>query len=168
MLGDVSPAEFIRRAQALRSDRALGERLVAAANAGEADYPPSPHVERQIYDGFWSDADARKLEAFHRARWEERVRIADDLEDPRLVWLARRLIFVERPHLLAPELHVGMATEKARRMMADSGGWTTLAKAAGDLAAMLPDMDAELAAPFLRLGAYLGSRADQAERVLSG
>ena len=32
MLSDVSPAEFVRRAQVLRSDRALVERLVAAAN----------------------------------------------------------------------------------------------------------------------------------------
>jgi len=63
MLGDVSPAEFERRARLLRSDRALVERLVAAANAGETVYPPSPFVERQIYAGFWSDADARKLEA---------------------------------------------------------------------------------------------------------
>ena len=171
MLGDVSPAEFIRRAQALRSDRAMVERLVAAANAGEVAYPPSPYVERQIYAGFWSDADARKLEAFHRASWEERVVIADDLEDPRLVWLARRIVFVERPHLLAPEHHAAMAAEKAGRMtadVADSAGWTTLTRAVGDLAAMLPGMDAVTAAPFLRLGAYLGSRADQAERVLSG
>jgi len=167
MLGDVAPAEFVRRARRLRSDRALVERLVAAANAGEASYPPSPFVERQIYDGFWSDSDARKLEAFHRSSWEERVMIADDLEDPRLVWLAWRLIFVEQPHLLAPEHHAAMAAEKAGRMMAvpaGSGGWTTLSKAADDLAAMLPDLDADVAAPFMRLRAYLETRRVEATR----
>jgi len=161
MLSDVTPAEFVRRARLLRSDRALVERLVAAANAGEAVYPPSPHVERQIYDGFWSDADARKLEAFHRSSWEGRVAIADDLEDPRLVWLARRLIFVEHPHLLATEHHDAMAAEKAGRMMADPancGGWTTLVRAADDLAAMLPGMDVDAAAPFIRLQAYIEAR----------
>ena len=84
--------------------------------------------------------------------------IADDLDDPRLVWLARRLIYVERPHLLAPEHHAAMAAEKAGRMMADaadSRGWTTLARAADDLGAMLPSMDADAAAPFIRLHAYI-------------
>jgi len=161
MLGDVAPAEFARRARLLRSDRALVERLVVAANAGEASYPPSPHVERQIYDGFWSDSDARKLEAFHRSSWEERVVIADNLEDPRLVWLARRLVFVERPHLLAPEHHSAMAAEKALRMMAGAGeaaGWTTLSRASDDLAAMLPGMDVDAAAPFARLQVYFDAK----------
>ena len=170
MLGDVSPAEFVRRAKGLRSDRALVERLVAAANAGEAAYPPSPHVERQIYDGFWSDADARKLEAFHRSTWKERAVIADHLEDPRLVWLARRLIFVEHPHLLAPEHHAAMAAEKAARLLADpagSGGWTTLARAADDLAAMLPGMNVDAAAPFIRLQAYIEDQTKQARLRLA-
>jgi exodeoxyribonuclease-1 len=169
MLGDVSPAEFVRRARLLRSDRALVERLVAAANAAETVYPSSPYIERQIYDGFWSDSDARKLEAFHGASWEERVVIADDLTDPRLVWLARRLIFVERPHLLMPEHHALMAAEKAARMMADSvnsAGWTTLAKAADDLAGMLPGMDVDTAAPFVRLQAYIEARRAEAQLML--
>ena len=169
MLGDVAPAEFVRRARLLRSDRALVERLVAAANAGETIYPPSPHVERQIYDGFWSDADARKLEAFHRASWEERVVIADDLDDPRLVWLARRIVFVEKPHVLAPEHHAAMAAEKAGRMMAapaDSGGWTTLSRAASDLVGVLADMDADTAAPFIRLQAYIETRRMEAQQRL--
>ncbi len=169
MLGDVSAAEFVRRARVLRSDRVLVERLVAAVNEAEKTYAPSPFVERQIYDGFWSGADAQKLEAFHRASWEGRVMIADDLEDPRLVWLARRLIFVERPEFLAPEHHASMVAETAGRMMAnkaESGGWTTLTRAAGDLAAMLPGLDADAAASVIRLRSYIAGCRAEAEQLL--
>lgn len=165
MLGGVDPGEYTRRARSLRSDRALVGRLVAFANAGEATYPPSPLVERQIYDGFWSDRDARRLEAFHGAGWEDRVGIADQLDDPRLVWLARRLIFVERPDLLAADHHGSMAAELARRLTADPanrGGWTTLDRAASDLATMLPGLDGADAEHFGRLGSYL---AEERQRL---
>ena len=164
LLGGVSPDEFVRRAHQVRSDPVLLERLVAAATDSEPVYPPSPYVERRIYDGFWSNADARKLEAFHAASWEDRVVIVDRLEDPRLVWLARRLIFVEQPHYLAPEHHVAMIGEVARRLMADaadSGGWTTLPKASSDLAAMMPSLDSSKVEDFQRLGSYF-------ERLLAG
>lgn len=163
MLGDVSPAEFARRAQTLRADRALVEQLVRVATSTEPAYPPSPYIERQIYDGFWSNADGRKLEAFHDASWERRAAIAESLEDPRLAWLARRLIFVEQPHLLAPEHHAAMAAQKAARLMADqtaSGGWTTLSKAASDLEAMLPNFEGATAEAFGRLAGYLRARRE--------
>jgi exodeoxyribonuclease-1 len=164
MLGGVDAGEYVQRARALRSDRALVERLVTASNAAETAYPPSPHVERQIYDGFWSDRDAGRLEAFHGARWEDRAGIAEQLEDPRLVWLARRLIFVERPELLGAEHRASMAAEKAARMMAGdghSGGWTTLAKASRDLEAMLPSLDGTDAENFGRLGAHLAKEMER-------
>lgn len=164
MLGDVSPAEFVRRAQTLRADRALVEQLVRAANAIETSYPPSPYVERQIYDGFWSDRDARRLEAFHGAGWEDRAGIADQLDDPRLVWLARRLIFVERPDLLTAEHRSLMAAHFAERLLADpanSGGWTTLDRAASVLATMLPELEEVAAEPFRRLVVFVeGRRAE--------
>ena len=130
MLGGLDAEEYARRARIVRSNRALNERLIAAANKAETVYSPSPHVERQIYDGFWSNADGQMLEAFHRAGWEERVVIAERLDDPRLVWLARRLVFVERPDLLHPDHHASMAREKTQRMMSETpGGWLTIGEA---------------------------------------
>jgi exodeoxyribonuclease-1 len=137
MLGGVEPAEFVRRARLLRSDRAFVKRLVTAANSTEIEYPLSPHVERQIYDGFWSQSDSRKLDAFHRADWDERVKIAERLEDARLVWLARRIIFVERPDLLHPDHYASIAREAAQRMMsATPAGWLTIGRAAEAAASM--------------------------------
>lgn len=157
-LGGVSANEFVRRAREVRSDHALVKRLVAAATETETTYAPSPYVERRIYDGFWSKADALKLEAFHAASWADRAAIADKLEDDRLAWLARRIVFVEQPDHLSPDRHAAMAGEIASRLMAgafDCGGWTTLPKASDDLAAMMPGLDPALEADFRRLGAYL-------------
>lgn len=158
LLDGVGVDEFLRRAREVRFDLALMERLVAAATASEPVYPPSPHVERRIYDGFWSKADARRLEAFHTASWTDRVVIADGLEDERLAWLARRLIFVEQPQHLAPERYAAIAEEIAGRLVADAfdcGGWTTLTVALESLAAMMPELEPTFEADFRRLGAYL-------------
>jgi exodeoxyribonuclease-1 len=169
LLGSDTPDEYARRAREVRSDFALMERLVAAATAAEPVYPPSPHVERRIYDGFWSSADARKLEAFHGASWADRVAIADRLEDERLAWLARRLIFVEQPNHLPPERHAAMADEIAKRLLADAfncGGWTTAERAASELSAMLPDLDSHTAEHFRRLGTYLAETINRARASL--
>ncbi|WP_374452780.1 exonuclease domain-containing protein [Phenylobacterium sp.] len=167
LLGSDTPDEYARRAREVRSDFALMDRLVAAATAVEPVYPPSPHVERRIYDGFWSSADARKLEAFHVASWADRVAIADGLDDERLAWLARRLIFVEQPNHLPPERHAAMADEIAKRLLADAfdcGGWTTLAVASESLATMLPELDPATEADFRRLGGYLEKLVGDARR----
>jgi exodeoxyribonuclease-1 len=123
--------EYVRRGRLIRSDTELTNRLLAVANATATAYEPSPHVERQIYDGFYSRADERLLYDFHSGSWEERVAIADKFHDSRATWLARRLIFAERPHLLAQHHRAAMASEKAARMTAEDdecGGWMTLAK----------------------------------------
>jgi exodeoxyribonuclease-1 len=156
MLGDVTATVFERRAQVIRSDRALVKRLVAAATAAETEYPPSPFYERQIYSGFWSNDDAQKLEDFHEASWERRAQIAEELEDPRLVWLARRLIWVEQPEMLASEHRDAMAKEKAQRMMSDEpAGWLTIDGALKALAAMGAELEGGAGD---RLGVYLAEK----------
>jgi hypothetical protein len=83
------------------------------------------------------------------------------LDDPRLIWLARRLIFVERPDLLPVEHHELMAAQLAGRLVADPancGGWTTVHRAASDLATILSGLDEMAAGPFHRLSAYLDAR----------
>lgn len=168
----VAPEEqdlFERRGRWVRRDCEFVLRVLRASAANETEYPPSPHVERQIYDGFWSGADARRLQAFHAAEWPERVRIADELEDRRLAWLARRIIWVERPEL-CPEPHAtALAEEKARRLLAadgESGGWNTLEKASAELTNILDGLGADAASPFLKLAEYLSHRRAHCERLL--
>lgn len=95
--------------------------------------------------------------------------IAEQLEDARAAWLARRLIFVERPDLLADHHRSAMATEKARRMIAEGdgcGGWNTLSKCVRELETILADLDGEAAEPFRRLGEYFEGRRGEAEAAI--
>jgi exodeoxyribonuclease-1 len=166
LLGENAPEEFARRGRLVREDKAFCQRLVAVAESTETKFEPSPYVERQLYDGgFWSNEDQRKLDKFHAVSWAERVEIANQLEDKRLAWLARRLIFVERPDLLAEDHRTMMATELAQRMIADAddcGGWTTLDRAMTDLMAMLVDMDEGSAEPLRKLGTFLEGKRQRA------
>jgi exodeoxyribonuclease-1 len=156
-LGGLDHGAIIRRARAVHADTDLVRRLVAAASSSEPAYPPSLHVERRIYDGFWSSADARRLDAFHAASWNDRIVIAESLEDERLVWLARRLIFVEQPHLLASDHHSAMKVEIAGRLNTDAsrcGGWMTVEKASRDLDDMITAFDLGDTEPYRRLRDY--------------
>jgi exodeoxyribonuclease-1 len=160
---------FERRGRWVRRDRDFVMRVLRASAANETDYPPSPHVERQIYDGFWSAADGRRLQAFHAGDWGARVRVADELEDHRLAWLARRIIWVERPDLCADHHASGLAHEKARRLLADDAdcaGWNSLTKASAELRNILDGLEGDPASPFLKLGEYLSQRRADCERVL--
>jgi hypothetical protein len=60
----------------------------------------SPHIELQIYDGFWPKTDEFLMESFHALPWEKRLAIAEKFQDPRLKTIAIHLIHIERPELL--------------------------------------------------------------------
>jgi exodeoxyribonuclease-1 len=170
VLGDISADMFAKRGRWMSRDREFANRVVAVMAATEAVYPPSPHVERQIYDGFWPRSDERLLEQFHEADWPGRVRIADELVDHRLAWLARRLIWAERPDLCPPEHAAAFAQEKARRLLAaedDCDGWNTLAKAAEELVKVLKGLAPNVVAPFHAYGAYLAAKRAECEMAVA-
>lgn len=162
---------FEKRGRWIRGQGEFVRRVIAAMSGVETDYPPSPHVERRIYDGFWSAADTRRLQQFHGAEWPDRVRIAEELEDGRLSWLARRIIWVERPDLCSED-HAGEFTRlKAGRLLAskeECGGWNTLARAADELEGIMADLPPDRTAAFQRLREYIEQRADECQQALSG
>ena len=89
----------------------------------------------------------------------------------RLAWLARRLIWVEAPNLLADHHRAAMAAEKAARMVAkdgECGGWLTLEKAQAELLAVMENMSEEAAEPFRKLGGYYEERRSAAARCVVG
>jgi exodeoxyribonuclease-1 len=52
--------ELERRAAMLQEDAPLRDRLVSAFESRKAEYPSSPHIEKQIYDGFVEKPDECK------------------------------------------------------------------------------------------------------------
>lgn len=132
--------ELARRAKMLEADAALRERLISGFEALREDYPPSPHVEKQIYDGFVEEADEKLMDAFHKAEWPKRNAIVEKFKDPRLRTIGRQLIHIERPDLLDKAICRKHHLAAAKRLLGqgDEISWLTLPKALEELKAMLP------------------------------
>jgi exodeoxyribonuclease I len=150
--------EVQRRARAYRTNRLLRERLTNVAFAEREPRTPSVHVERQIYEGFFSDEDQELMFAFHNTPWEQRFELSQGLKDPRLQRIARRLLFIEAPGCVPAEMRSGHEREFAARLLAEQAEWLTLPKAIEETADMLKTANEE-AKPFLiEYKAYLEQR----------
>jgi exodeoxyribonuclease-1 len=142
--GDEAPAnckgaefglgELERRAEMLRDDDAFRRRLMVAYAAGKEPYPESPHVEQQIYSGFF-DSEQHLMDAFHDAPWEKRAGIVDRFQDARLKAIGYRLIHAERPDLMAGDLRLRHDVELAQRIATENADhpWLTVPRALADL-----------------------------------
>ena len=124
--------ELERRVQFLESNGEFCDRLIDVFEAAKEPRGPSPYVEEQIYDAFFTDIDQELLESFHRAPWEERPAIVDRLKDERLRILGHRLIHSERPNLLDKKHCQVLDVALAKRILGSEGEkvpWTTLSQA---------------------------------------
>lgn len=158
-------SEILKRVTQIREDRPFLERIRNAAQAAEPVYPPSVHVEEQIYErGFPPTEDEIIMRRFHDASWEERADLYRQLNDNRYRQLARRLIFFERPDLLAAEQLAAIDKGMRERLMAspeDNLPWRSIPAAQQELEALLqrgligPDLGSQL-----RYSDYLKQRAD--------
>ncbi|TFI58627.1 exodeoxyribonuclease I [Sphingomonas parva] len=142
-----SPDELLDRAEEIRSDEELCERLCRAAQREALE--PSGHVEQLIYSGFWGDADKERMREFHARDWTGRAAVVETFEDLRLAELGRRLVFHHAPTALPARARSSIESDLARRMIGHGYAeppWTTLAKADADAIALLSSCCAEEAA----------------------
>jgi exodeoxyribonuclease-1 len=95
----------LRRAAAIANAPEFRARVAAALAARFPEDPsaPPPHVEKQIFSGFYSNADKALLAEFQRVDWPRRQEIAATFNDPRLRQLGRRLVASHAPQLLTTE-----------------------------------------------------------------
>lgn len=138
---DLTEDELARRASSVRADPEFMAALTRAAASIETVYPPSEHVEQQIYGGnFISDADSALSRQFHNLPWQARLDVAQRFQDGRLRRLARRLIYFESPHVLdEPERRLIIDDIVARRRgegRYPTPPWTTISQALSELDAM--------------------------------
>lgn len=152
--------ELIRLANRVRADDELMRRLQKAARAADPIYPPSEHVELQIYSGAWpSEEDATRCRLFHLTPWEQRLDIVAGFADPRFLRLGRRLVYLERPDLLRPNDRAAFDKEVARRIHGGDGDfpWTTLPRAMAQLEELVSSSRSAEHAALRALGADLRS-----------
>jgi len=98
-------AEQLRRAEIIANTPEFRTRVgqALAARFPEDPAAPLPPVEKQIFGGFYSDADKALLVEFQRADWPIRQEITATIIDPRLRQLGRRLVAFYAPELLSPD-----------------------------------------------------------------
>lgn len=131
----VDDPELFGRAASLRGMHDLHTAIGNALADRFADRPEREEVEFQIYSGFYTNVDKAKLNQFQIASWAERIEIALALEDRRLQWLAKRLVYLNKPNLLSRSAREHWKQTIARRWQSDDpkAEWTTFSRAAQQL-----------------------------------
>src|SRR5262249_6010462 len=154
---DLTEDELTRRASSVRPDADFMAALTRVAASLEPVYPPSEHVELQIYGqkNVISHDDAELCRQFHTVRWEERPDLIHRFEDGRLKRLARRLIYCESPQLLNEAERRLIADDIAARRRGDgkyaAAPWTTIAQALSELESMQGELSGAFRKGFLDL-----------------
>jgi exodeoxyribonuclease-1 len=150
---------LLRRAEVIANAPEFRARVAQALAARLPEDPaaPTPLVEKQIFGGFYSQADKALLAEFQRADWPQRQDIVAALSDPRLRQLGRRLVAFHASQLLSPEERVQFEDWLSDRWFAPDAPeteWMTAGKArrALDEIRGKEGMDASLVA---EIAAYL-------------
>jgi len=123
----VQRAAFIAQAPEFRARIAQA----MAARFPEDPAAPTPPVEKQIFGGFYSNADKTLLAEFQRADWRRRQEIVAALSDARLRQLGRRLVAFNAPELLSTEEHAQFQAWLEGRWTAEEAPeteWMTIAR----------------------------------------
>ena len=154
--GETSEQELSRIASSVRSDDEFTSALCHAAAAIEPAYPPSEHVELQIYGGgFFSNVDQELCRQFHTTPWDRKMELVSRFNDPRLKRLSRRLIFFENPAILESAERTQIAHDIAERRNGrgkyTSPPWTTISQAISELEMLGEDASSELKRGFMDL-----------------
>lgn len=117
----IPTTEIARRASQVAYDGQFAARVGQALAQRFPPWPAAEVVEARMYEGFPSRADEARMQAFHAASWRERAELVETLEDDRLRELGRRIVFLEQPEVLRPELRQGLETWLQNRLHGREG-----------------------------------------------
>lgn len=158
-----SPAQhLVERAERVRGDQALCERLVIAGK--RADREASEHVEQRMHGTFSGDADKARMVQFHSSDWPTRAMIVESFDDDRLVELGRRIVFHHSPDVLDANVRSQIEATLARRVTGHGHvdpPWLTLAVADGDAVKLLSQCGEDDTAIVTGLRSYIADRFNQ-------
>lgn len=132
----IAASEVARRASEIAQGGPFAARVGQKALAQRYQpWPAAEVVEARMYEGFPSRADEGRMQSFHAATWPERAELVETFEDDRLRELGRRIVFLERPEVLRPELRRGLETWLHNRLHGRDGveAGRTIGNALADL-----------------------------------
>ncbi|MBY6218720.1 exonuclease domain-containing protein [Qipengyuania aquimaris] len=146
-LPDLDGQIISQRAERIKADHALRQRIVNAVVAATPEYEESPFVEEQLYaGGFLSNSDEQLMASFHNVPWEERPALASQLQDSRLRYHAARLLYEMHPQGLTEQSRVQLEDEMWARAMEQEvpkGKYASLYSALADTLEMLETAQGE-------------------------
>jgi exodeoxyribonuclease-1 len=150
--GKISSREVERKVRLIRNAAEFRERVSKALAGRYADQPPSEFVEQRIYEGFPTRADEEVMEEFHSSSWDEKARLLRELDDRRACELGERLIYLERPEVLAKPLRARLDAWVAEKILSDDPDvpWMTVPKALAEIDRLLSDTNEPEDRTFLR------------------
>lgn len=163
-----TPDQLEDRANDVRADRALVDRLIEASERDA--FEAAPFVESRIYDGFPANADQSRMRDFHKADWQTRAQIVEEFEDGRLIELGRRLIHNHYPEALSDPVRLSLTHETYRRLTGygfNDPEWLTLDEAISEAQNMISDCDVQQQSLVLGLLAHLKAEQSRCMSLLS-
>lgn len=155
---DLDDAAVSARLEYLAAHPEFSERILAVIAADADEYEESEHFEEQIYGGFPSYADARRMERFHAEPWEARPAIVASFECEKLRHFGARILVQHRPDLVDQEQRAALKEALYGRLHADPAParkWTTIKQARSAVAEMMIGADDARRSMLQDLDAYL-------------
>lgn len=137
----IAAPEVGRRASQVVQDAAFAARVGQALAQRYPPWPAEEVVEKRMYEGFPSRADKGRMQAFHTASWPERAELVETFEDDRLRELGRRIVFLEQPDVLRPQLRRMLETWLRNRLQGreDAEAGRTVSDALAELGELAVD-----------------------------
>ncbi|SDD61900.1 exonuclease domain-containing protein [Ruegeria marina] len=151
----ITSSEVVRRASDIAQDGPFAARVGQALAQRYPPWPAAEVVEARMYEGFPSRADEGRMQAFHAATWPERAEIVETLEDDRLRELGRRIVFLEHPEVLRPELRQSLETWLHNRLHGREG--VQAGRTIGDAMADIDESE-DTGETFAAIRTWLGSK----------
>jgi exodeoxyribonuclease I len=158
-----SPDRLRERASRIRAAEGFQQRVGEALARRPRTRAPDRPVETRLYDRPIASGDAERLQAFHAAPWRERPALVAGFADERLRELGRRLVWLERPDIVAPEERLAWDQWCAERLLSEDPDvpWRTVAAALREAENAMVDATQPHRAFFEEVRAFLDGIADR-------
>jgi exodeoxyribonuclease-1 len=162
--------ELHRRADVLKNNDNLCQRLIEAFAALQAPKEASDHVEEQLYERFIPNDDTPLMEQFHAEPWENRLAIVTRFSDERLRRIGQRLIHFEKPHVLSPGKRKTLDQAIATRLLGlqEKSTWMTYPKAISEVDELIATVSAEYHPRLQAYREYLTAERDRHRSMIAG
>ena len=128
--------EILRRADIIKNNTSFINRIIeiledAEHNIYESEAQLDIHEEESLYiGGFAKTADKLLMKKFHEAEWEKKSSLADNFEDKRYTYFAKKIIYQYDPNLLDggdKEFYLKMLS--TRMLSTNTEKWLTIPEA---------------------------------------